>query len=226
MDRLKVWNIIDLKKEYKLFGTIWVFKGKKNHSNQVIEQKAHLCAQGFRQTLGVDFDKTYAPTGRLNSLRALIAHACLNKLDFHHIDIKNAFLNAPLNKTVYLKIPQGLAIDCQQYCLHLEKAIYDLKEPPRAWYTRLQKWLQNAGFVTCKLDPCIFHRNNPEKVWIYVHVDDNAIFGKNLHIFKKEIDNDFEIKDMGPSNLLLGVKISQLEEGIGMDQQHFFESLL
>ncbi|MBW0492055.1 hypothetical protein O181_031770 [Austropuccinia psidii MF-1] len=208
MDRLEVWNVIDLKKEYKLVGTTWVFKVKKNHLNQVIEQKARLCAQGFRQTLGVYFDKTYAPTGRLNSLKALIAHACLKKLDFHQIDIKSAFLNETLKETVYLNIPQGLAIDRRQYCLRLNKAIYGLKQAPLAWYTRLQKWLQNAGFMTCKLDPCVFHRNNPEELWIYVHVDNIAIFGKNLHIFKKEIDNEFEIKDMGPADLLLGVNRS------------------
>ncbi|MBW0532408.1 hypothetical protein O181_072123, partial [Austropuccinia psidii MF-1] len=226
MDKLKVWNVIDLKKDYKLVGTTWVFKIKKNHLNQVIERKARLCAQGFRQTLGIDFDKTYAPTGRLNSLRALIAHACLNKLDFHQIDVKSAFLNVPLRETVYLNISQGLAIDRQQYCLRLNKAIYGLKQAPLAWYTRLQEWLQNAGFATCKLDPCVFYRSKPDKVAIYVHVDNIAIFGKNLNIFKKEIDNEFKIKDMGPADLLLSVKISQLEEGIGMDQQHFVESLL
>ncbi|MBW0505351.1 hypothetical protein O181_045066 [Austropuccinia psidii MF-1] len=226
MDKLKVWNVIDLKKDYKLVGTTWVFKVKKNHLNQVIERKARLCAQGFRQTLGIDFDKTYSPTGRLNSLRALIAHACLNKLDFHQIDVKSAFLNAPLRETVYLNIPQGLSVDRRQYCLRLNKAIYGLKQAPLAWYTRLQEWLQNAGFTTCKLDPCVFYRSEPDKVWIYVHVDDIAIFGKNLDIFKKEIDNEFKIKDMGPADLLLGVKISQLDNGIGMDQQHFVESLL
>ncbi|MBW0519527.1 hypothetical protein O181_059242 [Austropuccinia psidii MF-1] len=226
MDRLKVWNVIDLKKEYELVGTTWVFKVKKNHLNQVIEQKACHCAQGFRQTFGVDLDRAYTPTGRLNFLRALITHAFLNILDFHQIDIKSAFLNVPLNGTVYLSIPQGLSIDCRQYCLRLNKVIYGFKQAPLAWYTCLQKWLQNAGFVTCKLDPYVFHRNNLEKVWIYVHVNDIAIFGKNLHIFRKEIKNEFEIKDMGPANLLLGKKISQLEEGNGMDQQHFVESLL
>ncbi|MBW0491495.1 hypothetical protein O181_031210 [Austropuccinia psidii MF-1] len=76
-----------------------------------------------------------------------------------------------------------------------------------------------------KLDPCIFHRNNPENQWIYVHVYNIAIFGRNLHTFE-EIQNEYEIKDMGPANLLLGMKINQLEEGIIMDQQHFIESLL
>ncbi|MBW0473455.1 hypothetical protein O181_013170 [Austropuccinia psidii MF-1] len=211
MDRLHVWDIIDLKKKYKLVGTTWVFKLKRNHLNQVIEHKARLCAQGFTQTPWIYFNNTYALTGHLNSLRALIAHACINKLDFHQIDIKGAFLNAPLNKTVYLSIPQGLFIDCRQYCLRLKKAIYSLKQATLAWYTCLKLWLQSVGFMTCKLDTCVFHRKDPEDLWIYVHVNDFALFGKNLHIFKKEIHDDFDIKDMGPADLLLGVNINQQE---------------
>ncbi|MBW0527510.1 hypothetical protein O181_067225 [Austropuccinia psidii MF-1] len=95
---------------------------------------------------------------------------------------------------------KGLAVDRWQYCLRLNKAIYGLKQAPLAWYTRLQEWLKNAGFATCKLDPCVFYRSEPDKVWIYVHVNDIAIFGKNLDIFKKEINNEFEIKDMDQLN--------------------------
>ncbi|MBW0504462.1 hypothetical protein O181_044177 [Austropuccinia psidii MF-1] len=226
MDRLDGCDIIDLKKEYKLVGTMWVFKLRRNHLNQVIEHKARLCAQGFTQTPGIDFNNTYALTGRLNSIRALIAHACINKLDFHQIDIKSAFLNAPLNKKVYLSIPQGLSIDCCRYCLRLKKAIYGLKQAPLAWYTRLKLWLQSVGFMTCKLDLCVFHRKDPEHLWIYVQVDYFALFGKNLHIFKKEIHYKFDIKDMGPADLLLGVKINQQEESITLDQHHFIKSLL
>ncbi|MBW0467516.1 hypothetical protein O181_007231 [Austropuccinia psidii MF-1] len=63
MGKLRVWDIVNIKKDYKLVGTTWVFKLNKNHLNQVTERKACLCAQGFRKTLGVDFDKAYARTG-------------------------------------------------------------------------------------------------------------------------------------------------------------------
>ncbi|MBW0533913.1 hypothetical protein O181_073628 [Austropuccinia psidii MF-1] len=100
MNELKVWDIIDLRSDYKLVGTTWVLKLKKDHLHQNVEYKARLCAQGFTQTPGVDFGKKCAPTGSLNSLRALIAHSCANGLDFHKIDVKSAFLNAPLTETV------------------------------------------------------------------------------------------------------------------------------
>ncbi|MBW0539903.1 hypothetical protein O181_079618 [Austropuccinia psidii MF-1] len=226
MNELKVWDIIDLRSDYKLVGTTWVFKVKKNHLHQDLEYKARLCAQGFTQTPGVDFEKTYAPTGRLNSLRALIAHSCANGLDFHQIDVKSAFLNAPLIETVYLSIPQGLEIDRRKHCLRLKKAIYGLKQAPLAWYNRLKDWLQGIGFNACKLDPCVFYRKEPDALWIYVHVDDMAIFGTNIQLFKEQINKEFNIKDIGPADLLLGVKIQQQNDCITLDQQHFVDSLL
>ncbi|MBW0479357.1 hypothetical protein O181_019072 [Austropuccinia psidii MF-1] len=52
------------------------------------------------------------------------------------------------------------------------------------------------------------------------------IFGKNIQPFKKQIHKEFRNKDTGPADLLLGVKIQHLEEGITLDQQHFVDSLL
>ncbi|MBW0501922.1 hypothetical protein O181_041637 [Austropuccinia psidii MF-1] len=71
MNWLHVWDIVDLQPDYKLVGTIWAFQIKNDHLNNVTEYKACLCAQGFTQTPGVDFEKTYTPTGRLNSLRCI-----------------------------------------------------------------------------------------------------------------------------------------------------------
>ncbi|MBW0499101.1 hypothetical protein O181_038816, partial [Austropuccinia psidii MF-1] len=132
MNRLSVWDVIDLKSDYKLVGTTWVFRTKRNHLNEVVDYKARLCAQGFTQTPGLDFGKPYAPTGRLNSLRTLIAFAASTNLSFHQVDIKSAFLNAPLSETVYLSIPQGLDLDRRKNCLRLNKAIYGLKQAPLA----------------------------------------------------------------------------------------------
>ncbi|MBW0524273.1 hypothetical protein O181_063988 [Austropuccinia psidii MF-1] len=117
MEKLKVWDVVDLHSSYKLVSNTWVFKVKKNHLNDVIEHKAQLCAQGFTQTAGVDFDKTYASMGKLNLLRTLIAFAASNNLSFHQIDVRSAFLNAPLSETVYLSLPQGLKGDKQKSCL-------------------------------------------------------------------------------------------------------------
>ncbi|MBW0535337.1 hypothetical protein O181_075052, partial [Austropuccinia psidii MF-1] len=211
---------------YKLVGTTWVFCIKTNHLNQITEHKARLCAQGFSQTPGVDFRKTYAPTGRLNSLRCLISHSVSNGLEFHQVDIKSAFLNAPLVDTVFLSIPQGLEVDKRKFCLCLKKAIYGLKQAPLAWYDRLKGWLCQVGFSSCVLDPCIFFREGDHPVWLYVHVDDIAIFGKNVSVFKEELKSKFEIKDISPADLMLGIKVTHSSGCVSLDQAHFIESLL
>ncbi|MBW0502072.1 hypothetical protein O181_041787, partial [Austropuccinia psidii MF-1] len=215
---LNIWEIVELENNYKLVGTTWVFKIKKNHFKQTIEHKACLCAQGFTQTPGIDFEKTYAPTGRLNSLRALVAHSCTNNLGFHQIDVESSFLNALLSETVYLSIPQGLTIDCQKYCLRRKRAIYGLKQAPLAWYNHLKNWLQRIGFSECKLDPCVFYCKQPDALWIYIRVDDMVLFERNTQPFKEQISKEFSIKDIGPADLLLGVKIYQLKEGIMLNQ--------
>ncbi|MBW0544488.1 hypothetical protein O181_084203 [Austropuccinia psidii MF-1] len=226
MNRLDVWDVVDLDPKFKLVGTTWVFKVKKDHLGNIMEHKARLCAQGFTQSAGIDFGQTYSPTGRLNLLRSLIAFASSRRLQFHQVDIKSAFLNAPLAETVYLAIPQGLNIDRRKHCLRLKKAIYGLKQAPLAWYERLRTWLQSVGFSSCVLDACVFYRMGTNPVWLYIHVDDIAIFGKDVIGFKKELANEFEIKDLGQADLLLGIKITHSEDFVSLDQQHFTESLL
>jgi hypothetical protein len=82
LDRLGVWDIVKLSPLIKTLGATWVFRVKHSLPNGDPEFKAHLCAQGFSQTHGVNYSKTFAPTGRLNSLRALISHAAIHNLEF------------------------------------------------------------------------------------------------------------------------------------------------
>ncbi|MBW0510892.1 hypothetical protein O181_050607 [Austropuccinia psidii MF-1] len=195
MNDLSVWDVVNLKSEYKLVGTTCVFRIKRNHLNEITEHKARLCAQGFTQTPVLDFDKTYSLTGHLNSLQTLIAFAASRNLEFHQVDVKSAFLNAPLAKTVYLSIPQGLNLDQRKCCLRMTKAIYGLKQAPLP-------------------------------TWLYIHVDDIAIFSSDTSVFKKEIACEFDIKDIGLADLMLGVKVSRTKTSINLDQQHFTKALL
>ncbi|MBW0491805.1 hypothetical protein O181_031520 [Austropuccinia psidii MF-1] len=141
---------------------------------------------------------------------------------FHQVDVKSAFLNGPLVETVYLSIPQGMPTNKRKYCLKLHKAIYGLKQVPLAWYERLTK----VGFCACVIDPCVFFHQDPSKLWLYIHVDDISIFGANIKPFKKEIASEFDIKDIGIANLLIGVKVTHSPDYLSLDQQHFTELLL
>ncbi|MBW0508518.1 hypothetical protein O181_048233 [Austropuccinia psidii MF-1] len=82
MTRLKVWNIEETKKDIELIRT--------------------------KSTVGIDLKKTYAPTGRLNSLQNFIVVEASPNFTFHKINFKSAFLNAPLTEEVYLSTPKFL----------------------------------------------------------------------------------------------------------------------
>lgn len=194
--------------------------------NGLVIFKACLCAQGFSQVHGVDFSKPFAPTGRLNSLRALISYAAAHGLDFHQLDVKTAFLNADLNEEVYLLIPQGINLDRKKKCLKLNKAIYGLKQAPLAWYNRLSNWLLSVGFSIAVSDPCVFYRLDDNPIWIFVHVDDLAVFGKRVDTFKEEIKSEFDMKDIGRADLMLGIKILHEPGATVLSQLHYVNSVL
>ncbi|MBW0506580.1 hypothetical protein O181_046295 [Austropuccinia psidii MF-1] len=175
---------------------------------------------------GVNFEKTYAPTGRLNSLHCLISYAASRGLKFHQIDIKSAFPNALLAEVVYILVPQGLNLDKQAFCLRLNKAIYGLKLASLAWYQRLKQWLLQAGFSACVLDPCVFLRSKGMMTWLYIHIEDIAIFGENVSSFIEEISQVFDIKDMGAADLMMGIEVVHGDGFISLDQSHFTDSLL
>ncbi|MBW0464270.1 hypothetical protein O181_003985 [Austropuccinia psidii MF-1] len=123
MEKLGVWSIENRKTNNHSITTTWVFKVKRNHNDEVIEHKAQLCAQGFHQIESLDYLRTFSPTGKISSLRVLISHAEAHDFQFHHMDVKSAFLNTPLNKDLTLKITDGINKDPKTKVLQLHKAI-------------------------------------------------------------------------------------------------------
>jgi hypothetical protein len=214
-----VWIIVQKPGNQKAINCTWVFKVKKNQLNVPIEYKARLCAKGFQQTKGTDYNKTYAPTEKLVSLRMLIIFALDRGLSFHQINIKSAFLNAPLKEDIFLNPPQGVDI-AANHVLKLKKAMYGLKQAPNAWHKTLSDWLFQIGFRRCKAEPCVFWRKG---MFLYLHVDNLAIFSKDPEAFKAEVCSCFQIKDLGESNLLLGMNVIQTNESVTLTQIHYID---
>ena len=71
-----VWELVPRKKDVNVIGTKWIFKNKFDEHGIVIRNKSRLVAQGYTQVEGVDFDGTFAPVARLESIRILLAIAC------------------------------------------------------------------------------------------------------------------------------------------------------
>jgi hypothetical protein len=88
----------------------WVFKLKTGDDGKPLRYKARLVVCGFMQKNGVDVDETYAPVSKYASLQFLAAHCCAEKIDITHLDIKTAFLNAPLEEIVWCDPPLGVTV--------------------------------------------------------------------------------------------------------------------
>ncbi|GKD32474.1 retrovirus-related pol polyprotein from transposon TNT 1-94 [Tanacetum coccineum] len=91
-----VWELVPQPRNMTIIGTKWVFRNKLDENDIVSRNKARLVAQGYNQQEGIDYDETYAPVARLESIRILLAYA----LDFKlfQIDVKSAFLNGFINE--------------------------------------------------------------------------------------------------------------------------------
>nr|GEY87914.1 retrotransposon protein [Tanacetum cinerariifolium] len=75
----------------------WVFRNKLDENNIVSQNKARLVAQGYNHQEGIDYDETYAPVARLESIRILLAYACALDFKLFQMDVKSAFLNDFIN---------------------------------------------------------------------------------------------------------------------------------
>jgi hypothetical protein len=90
---------------------------------------------------GVDFDKVFAPVARIETVRVLLALAAQGGWQVHHMDVKSAFLNGDLSETVYVKQPLDFVVGDGDKVLKLRKALYGLRQAPRAWNSKLDKEL-------------------------------------------------------------------------------------
>lgn len=101
-----VWELVELPEGKRIVGSKWVFKRKIGANGVVERYKARLVAQGFSQRSGIDYDETFCPVVRFESLRTLIALAVQQKMKIHQMDITSAFLNGKIEEEVYMKQPQ------------------------------------------------------------------------------------------------------------------------
>ncbi|GJS82954.1 zf-CCHC domain-containing protein [Tanacetum coccineum] len=88
-----VWELVPQPRNMTIIGTKWVFRNKLDENGIVSRNKARLVAQGYNQQEGIDYDVTYAPVARLESIRILLAYACALDFKLFQMDVKSAFLN-------------------------------------------------------------------------------------------------------------------------------------
>jgi hypothetical protein len=137
--------------------TKYVFKNKQGEDGEVVRNKAHLIAQGFKQVEGLHFGKTFAHIARLEAIRILLAFTISNGFKLYQIDVKSAFLNGAIQEEVFVKQPLGFKnLKYPNRVYNLSKALYGLKQTSRAWCARLKTFLLEHGYVMESVDKTLF----------------------------------------------------------------------
>ncbi|KAI1513419.1 RVT-2 multi-domain protein [Pyrenophora tritici-repentis] len=126
----RTWEEVPKPKDANMVDSKWVFTVKTNLDGTVERFKARLVARGFTQAHGTDYNETFAPTVRMDTLRLFMATVAAENLECFHFDIKNAFTESHLKEEIFLKQPQGVEVK-KGYVLRVLRSLYGLKQAAR-----------------------------------------------------------------------------------------------
>ncbi|GJX29620.1 retrovirus-related pol polyprotein from transposon TNT 1-94 [Tanacetum coccineum] len=190
-----------------IIGTKWVFRNKLDENDVVSRNKAWLVAQGYNQQEGIDYDESYAPIERLESIRILLAYACTIDLKLFQMDVKSAFMNCLVNEEVYVAQPPGF-IDFKKsdHVYKLKKALYGLKQAPKAWYDRLKEFLIKHEYKMGMVDNILFTKKKSSNlIIVQIYVDDIIFYSTCQDMcdeFSKIMHDEFEMSMIEDSKLM------------------------
>lgn len=152
----QTWEEADLPEGKNVIGLKWIYKTKFLADGSVEKYKARLVVRGFTQQQGIDYEETFAPVARFETVRMILALAAQKEWKIFQFDVKSAFLNGDLQEEVYVSQPPGFENSkCQNKVLRLRKALYGLKQAPRAWYSKIDEFFRKQGFERSKHEPTL-----------------------------------------------------------------------
>ncbi|GKD42075.1 ribonuclease H-like domain, reverse transcriptase, RNA-dependent DNA polymerase [Tanacetum coccineum] len=184
----------------------------KNYKEASTDQKwieamkssiTRLSTKGDIQEHGIDFEEVFAPVARMETIRLLLAIAANNKWEVHHLDVKSAFLHGDLKEEV---------------------------QAPRAWNIKLDNTLKSLDFKKCALEQAIYTKKSKDSILLIgVYVDDLIITGtpkKEIDNFKAQMEEKFEMSDLGLLAYYLGIEVTQSNGDISIKQSAYASKIL
>ena len=134
----------------------WVFTIKYHPDGTISHNKARLVARGFTQAYDIDYTETFSLVARLNYVRVLLSLAVNQAWSLHQLDVSNDVLYDNLEEQVFMEQALGYVAqgESSKVCF-LQRAIYGLKQSPRAWFAKFSSLLFAFGFTSCMTDPTV-----------------------------------------------------------------------
>ncbi|CAI7875591.1 unnamed protein product, partial [Closterium sp. NIES-54] len=230
LEARKTWVLADraaLKGRRVLPGK-WVFRVKTAADGTIERFKARWVVRGFDQRHDVDFDQTFAPVSRQTSVRILLAAAAAKHLPLRQIDVKNAFLYAPVDTLIFIAQPHTYGDSDDRVC-QLKKSLYGIKQAPRLWQQHLHQILLDIGFIQLPHDPGMYCLHFcGDYILLTAYMDDLLYTGTSndlLAQFEKNLSNCVEITRSDQVTQFLGLSISYAADAIHLSAAKYADTL-
>jgi hypothetical protein len=173
----QTWQLVHRPSNTNIVSGKWVFCQKFHSDGSLARYKARWVFQGYSQQEGLDYDETFSPIVKQNTIQAILSTDVSSKWPIHQLDVKNAFLHGLLQETVYCQEPLGFEDSSNpNHACFLKKTLYGLKQEPQAWFPRFSSFIQTIGFVPALSDtsPFVFH-DNSRNSYLLLYVDDTIL---------------------------------------------------
>ena len=172
----QTWTLESVPNSVRAIPVKCVYKIKHDSNVNVQRCKARLVAKGCKQQEGVEFDEVFAPVSRYATLQALLAVVAAGDMDLRQVNVETAFLNGVLEEEVWGEQPDGYAEGGPAIGCRLNKALYGLRQAPRAWHMHLTQELLKMGFKPSAADTSLLYATGESgTIHLLIYVDDILI---------------------------------------------------
>lgn len=188
------WELVPRPSGKNIVGSKWDFRTKHLAEGSIDRYKARLVAQGFSHIFGFNFSHTFSHVVKAATVRVVLTLDVRNQWPLHQLDVNNAFLHDILNEPVFMAQTPGF-IDPRfpHHACCLKKALYGLRQVPRAWFVRFNASLLSLNFHCCKMDTSLFYyRHDNMTLYLLLYVDDIIVTGNDQEFFRRFIDRTKE----------------------------------
>ena len=146
------WDLVPLPKGRQLVRCKWVYITKYASDGRVERHKDRLVAKVFSQVEGIDYNETFSPVAKMNSIHLVLALDTSHKWEVHHMDVKYSFLHGDLKEEIYMEQPPCYVQNDSSLVCRLKKSLYGLKQAPQDWYAKMDIFLIATRFSRCHYD--------------------------------------------------------------------------
>ena len=220
-----VWDVVPTPEGKFVVSSKWIYKIKHVADDNIEKFRARFVARGFSQQEGVDYEETFAPVARYTSIRVVLSIASEMGWRIHQMVVNTTFLNGVIEEEVSIEQLQGFEVHGRDsHVCRLKKALYGFKQPPRAWYSRIDNYLLSMGFVKGEADSNLyFLLVGDDPLILVLYVDDLFLIGAERLIkeCKEDLDMEFEMKDIRLMHYFLGLEVWQQTGEIFLEQGNY-----